>query len=47
MEGYSTPLRLDRNSHGGGILIYVRVDIPCKELKCQKYSKDIECIFFR
>ena len=46
IQGYVAPLRLDRNSRGGGILIYVREDIPCKELKCQKHSKDIECIYF-
>ena len=30
IEGYGPPYRLDRNSHGGGILVYVREDIPCK-----------------
>ena len=30
---YSMPFRKDRNSHGGGLLIYVREDIPCKMLK--------------
>ena len=28
MEGYSTTFRLDRNAHGGGIMIYIRDDIP-------------------
>ena len=28
LNGYSTPFRLDRNAHGGGILLYVREDIP-------------------
>ena len=46
IQRYAAPLRLDRNSRGGGILIYVREDIPCKEFKCQKHSKDIECIYF-
>ena len=32
IEGYSTPIRLDRNCHGGGIILYVRSDLPCKEL---------------
>ena len=31
--GFSPPFRLDRNVNGGGILIYVREDITCKELK--------------
>ena len=30
MQGYSTPFRLDRNSHGGGMLLYVCEDIPAK-----------------
>ena len=28
IEGYSTPLRLDRNCYGGGIILYFRNDIP-------------------
>ena len=27
LEGFSTPYRLDRDSNGGGILLYVREDI--------------------
>ena len=27
IEGFYTPYRLDRNSNGGGILLYVREDI--------------------
>ena len=30
IEGYSTPIRLGRNCHGGGIFLYVRSDLPCK-----------------
>ena len=33
MTGYSIPFRLDRTSHGGGILLFVREDIPCKIIK--------------
>ena len=33
IKGYSTPFRLDRNQNGGGLLLYVREDIPCKILK--------------
>ena len=44
IEGFSTPLRLDRNRHGGGILIYIREDLPSKELV--KHNFDIEGIFF-
>ena len=32
LNGYRTPFRLDRNGHGGGILLYVREDIPSKLL---------------
>ena len=33
IDGFSTPFRLDRYDEGGGILFYVRSDIPCKEIK--------------
>ena len=36
MIGCSTPFRLDRNAHGGGILLYVREDIPSKLLPVEK-----------
>ena len=29
IKGYSPPFRLERNQNGGGLLIYVREDIPC------------------
>ena len=32
IDGYTAPYRLDRNSAGGGILVYVREDIPSKLL---------------
>ena len=33
IEGYSPPFRLDRSSHGGGLLLYIREHIPSKVLK--------------
>ena len=30
INGYSEPFRIDRNSQGGGIILYVREDIPSK-----------------
>ena len=27
IDGYSAPCRLDRNSNGGGVLLYMRGDI--------------------
>ena len=32
LEGYATPYRLGRNANGGGILLYIREDIPSKLL---------------
>ena len=44
IEGVSSPFRLDRNGDDGGIIIYIRSDIPCKEMK--KYlPNNIEGIF--
>ena len=45
IEGFSTPFREDRNSQGGGILIYVRDGIPCKRLNSDKLPGDVEGIF--
>ena len=32
LEGYATPCRLDINANSGGILLYIREDIPSKLL---------------
>ena len=45
IEGYHKPYRLDRNIHGGGVLIYVREDIPTKRLEKHNFNKCIEGIF--
>ena len=45
IEGYSKPYRLDRNRYGGGILIFIRDDIPSKLLSRHNFSHDIEGIF--
>ena len=34
IDGYHTPFRYDRNGNGGGILLYVREDIPAKVIQC-------------
>ena len=44
MIGYSIPFRLDRTSHGGRILWFVREDIPCKIIKTV-CDADFEGIF--
>ena len=43
--GYSNPFRRDRNIHGGGLLLYIRDDIPCKRIKSYALPGDIECFF--
>ena len=45
IDGYRTPYRLDRNANGGGILLYIREDIPSNILSKHTFSEDIEGIF--
>ena len=35
IEGYSKPYKIDCNCHGGGIILYVRADIPSKLLSTE------------
>ena len=44
MTGHSNPFKLDPTSHGGGILLFVREDIPCKIIKTN-CDADFEGIF--
>ena len=44
MEGFSPPFRRDRDRWDGGILLYVKDDIPCKEIKVNTFPSDIECL---
>ena len=44
IDGFSTSFRLDRNDNGGGILVYVREDIPAKSIKVPYISKETECL---
>ena len=44
IEGFATPFRLDRNANGGGLLVYVRSDIPSHRLNSFKFFDGIECI---
>ena len=41
MDGYTAPYRLDRNSTGGGMLLYVRDDIPSKILDNTDFGSEI------
>ena len=45
IKGYSEPYRLDRNRNGGGVLIYIREDIPSKNLISHTLPSDIEGLF--
>ena len=45
IEGYTQPFRRDRNANGGGILVYVREGIPCRELKGKSGAENLEGIF--
>ena len=43
VKGYSKPFRLDRNKNGGGIMLYVREDIPAMLISVEK--SPIEAMF--
>ena len=45
IDGYSQPYRLDRNRNGGGVMIYVREDIPSKLLNKHNFTVPIEGLF--
>ena len=45
IERFGTPLRLDRNKHGGCVIIYIRAHLPCKLLSFYNKPKDIGAIF--
>jgi len=45
IDGYSPPFRLDRNGYGGGLLLFVREDIPSKTLTEYKNKNGIENMF--
>ena len=44
INGFSS-YRLDSNSNGGGVMIYVREDLACKELKSKATPEKFEGIF--
>ena len=45
IEGYARPIRLDRTRNGGGLIIFVRDDLTCKELKPRVLYPELECTF--
>ena len=44
IPGYKVPFRKDRNELGGGIIDFVRDDIPCKNLDA-RIPEDIEALY--
>ena len=45
MEGFNFPFRLDRNSSGGGIMLFVMDEIFSKHLSQYKPNSSVENIF--
>ena len=45
IEGFSRPIRLDRTRNGGGMIIFVRGDLTCYELKPRVLYPELECTF--
>ena len=45
LEGFTPPYRIDRTAHGGGLMLFVREDIPSKLLPNINPSCSIENIF--
>ena len=45
IDGFSFPFRLDRNSSGGDIMLFVREEIPSKNLSEYKPNSSAENIF--
>ena len=46
IDDYWPPFRANRNQYGGGVIIYVREDIPSRELKSHPHLSNFEGIFF-
>ena len=45
MKGFAEPFRLDRNRNGGGVMIYIREDIPSRLLLKDVFPSDIEGLY--
>ena len=39
ISGFSSPFRLDRDRNGGGVLLYIREDIPSKVLALENKTE--------
>ena len=45
IESFSVPYRLDRAAKGGGILLYIRENIPSKRIKKVTFDESFEGLF--
>ena len=45
VDGFSQPYRYDRNRNGGGIIIYIRDNIPSKLLEKHTFDDHMEGLF--
>ena len=45
IDGFAKPFRRDGNKNGGGVMIFVRDNIPSKEIKVNFVLSDGECLF--
>ena len=45
LKDFSNSYRLDRNSHGGGILVYIRNNIPFNLVKHDQKLENVEGFF--
>ena len=47
LKNFSNPYRLDRNSHGDGILVYVKDNIPPNLVKLDQKFENFEVFFIK
>ena len=45
-SGYKVPYRFDVTNKSGGLLVYIREDIPSQRFICPNIAKDIQYIAF-
>ena len=45
IQGYTKPYRMNRNKFRGGVMIYLKENIPSKELNKHNFTKTIEGLF--
>ena len=45
IAGYSSPFRLDSSRYGGGLILFIREDIPSKHLNSINSLNICECFF--